>query len=155
MWFLDERLMVAICRSFAAVSSAVLVWLWCVDLSGDDAPAIEFNRHVRPILADHCFQCHGPDARQRKGDLRLDTPEAASAERPGGAVVMAGNLEKSELLRRITSTDAEERMPPPVKGEKLTAAEIATLKQWIVEGARFQKHWSLLAVQRPTWPEIQ
>src|SRR3954452_4234897 len=72
--------------------------------------AIEFNREVRPILADHCFQCHGPDAKQRKADLRLDVPEAGDPKRDGGPVVIAGQPEKSELWRRITSTDPDERM---------------------------------------------
>src|SRR3954454_20845025 len=98
----------------------------------EDRPAIEFNRDVRPILADHCFQCHGPDAKQRKADLRLDGPDAGESKREGGPVVGAGEREKSELWGRITSADPDERMPPPGKGERLSAADIATLNQWIL-----------------------
>src|SRR6187397_2285020 len=91
-----------------------------IALAAEPPHAIEFNRDVRPILADHCFQCHGPDANQRKADLRLDTADAAATNREGGPVVVAGDLAKSELWRRITSADADERMPPADKGRKLT-----------------------------------
>src|SRR5947209_18894079 len=83
--------------------------------AGKPQRGVEFNRDVRPILADHCFQCHGPDAKQRKADLRLDMPEPGYSKREGGVVVVAGQPEKSELWRRITSADPEERMPPPGK----------------------------------------
>jgi hypothetical protein len=134
-------------------SGMVLLLLFATSLvAAPPESGIEFNRDVRPILADHCFQCHGPDAKQRKADLRLDTAEAAAPDRKGGPVVIAGQPEKSELWRRITSADADERMPPPQKGTKLTAAETATLKHWIIEGAKFEKHWSLLPVRQPPLP---
>jgi len=143
----------------ATIGVAQLLGLSIVGLLGaaqlraaEPREAVEFNRDVRPILADHCFQCHGPDAKQRKADLRLDTPEAADPKREGGPIVVGGQPEKSELWRRINSTDGDERMPPPAKGDKLTAAEIATLKQWILEGGKFAKHWSLLPVRRPDLP---
>src|SRR5439155_13382157 len=134
----------------------VQLWLSCfvAAAAAQEQPAVEFNRDIRPILADHCFQCHGPDARQRKAELRLDTAEAASPQRMGGPVVVAGSLEKSEFWRRINSADADERMPPPAKGGKLSDTEIATLRQWIVEGAKFQKHWSLLPARRPALPML-
>lgn len=124
-------------------------------LAAEPPRAIEFNRDVRPILADHCFQCHGPDAKQRKAELRLDVPDAADSKRDGGPVVVAGQPEKSELWRRINSADPDERMPPPEKGGKLTAAEIATLEHWIIGGGKFEKHWSLLPVRRSMLPAIQ
>src|SRR4029434_9692240 len=74
-------------------------------------PAVEFNRDVRPILTDHCFQCHGPDEKQRKSNLRLDMSDGSSPARDGGPVVVDGHPEKSELWRRITSPDPDERMP--------------------------------------------
>ncbi len=138
-----------------AVLFCHLVLVCCLAGLAADAPqTIEFNRDVRPILADHCFACHGPDGRQRKADLRLDTPEAADPKRENGAVVVAGNLEKSELWRRINSSDLDEQMPPPGKGRRLNEAEIAILKQWITQGAKFEKHWSLLPVRRPALPEL-
>jgi mono/diheme cytochrome c family protein len=118
-------------------------------------PGVEFNRDVRPILADHCFQCHGPDARQRQAELRLDTADATAANRDGGPVIVPGQPEKSELWRRITSTDADERMPPADKGRKLTDSEIAILRQWITDGAKFERHWSLLPIERPPVPAVK
>src|SRR5438105_1520393 len=88
---------------------------------------IEFNRDVRPILADHCFACHGPDARQRKADLRLDTPETGNPQREGGPVVVARHPEKSELWRRINSTDPDEQMPPLTIGRRLNESEVSIL----------------------------
>jgi len=111
--------------------------------------SVEFNRDVRPILADHCFQCHGPDAKQRQADLRLDMADATAVNRDGGPVIVPGQPEKSDLWRRINSTDADERMPPPDRGRKLNEAEIEILQQWIKDGAKFERHWSLLPVERP------
>src|SRR5262245_57992595 len=94
-----------------------LLLLGCVAGNAAETPrTVEFNRDVRPILADHCFACHGPDSRQRKADLRLDSPQATDPKRENGPVVVAGDPEKSELWRRINSTDRDEQMPPPDKG---------------------------------------
>jgi mono/diheme cytochrome c family protein len=122
--------------------------------SAEPPRTVEFNRDVRPILSDHCFQCHGPDAKQRQADLRLDMDEKL-VQREGGAIVTGGNLARSELWRRVTSTDANEQMPPPDKGRRLTDAEIATLRQWILEGAQFERHWSLLPIRRPGQPSVE
>lgn len=132
------------------VSSAIL--LGTLASAADSANSIEFNRDVRPILSDHCFQCHGPDAAQRKGDLRLDVEPYAG--RDGAAVIVAGRPERSELWKRVNSTDPDEQMPPPTKGLKLNAAELATLRQWIESGGKFEKHWSLLPVVRPSMPQL-
>jgi mono/diheme cytochrome c family protein len=142
-------------RAVFALAQVILLLPFVGVADAESPPAIEFNRDVRPILADHCFECHGPDAKQRKADLRLDTAEAGSAERKSGPIVVAGDLAKSELWRRITSTDPDERMPPPEKGRKLTDAEIATLRQWILGGAKFEKHWSLVPVRRPSIPSLK
>jgi mono/diheme cytochrome c family protein len=117
-------------------------------------PTVEFNRDIRPILADHCFQCHGPDANQRQAELRLDIPDGAAPARDGSPVVVAGLPEKSELWRRINATDPDERMPPPDKGRQLNNAELAAIRQWILQGAQWQKHWSLLPVRRPELPAV-
>ena len=123
-------------------------------------PPLEFNRDVRPILSNRCYHCHGPDALQRKGDLRLDRPDGLEADRGGYRILAPGRPEESELLRRATSGDPAERMPPPETGHELTAAEVATLRRWISEGAAWQPHWSLVppkaveppAVARTDWP---
>jgi mono/diheme cytochrome c family protein len=130
-----------------ALTVAAAFFLGACEASGQTV--VEFNRDVRPILADHCFACHGPDARQRKADLRLDSAESADPKRENGPVVIAGDPAKSELWRRINSTDPDEQMPPPGKGRHLIDSELSILKQWITQGAKFEKHWSLLPVRRP------
>src|SRR5688572_19535596 len=88
------------------------------DEARPSAPAVEFNRDIRPILSDACFHCHGPDKAQRKADLRLDTEEGARE------VIVAGDLEASEVYHRITSRDDSERMPPPDSGRSLAPAQV-------------------------------
>jgi hypothetical protein len=115
---------------------------------------VRFNRDIRPVLSDKCFHCHGPDAATREADLRLDDPASALAERDGYRVIVPGDLEASELYRRITSTDEYERMPPVDSGRTLTAAQRALLKQWIEQGAEYQPHWSFVTPARPPLPEV-
>jgi hypothetical protein len=117
---------------------------------------VSFNRDIRPILADKCFKCHGPDARERKGKLRLDNGNDARAPAASGsAAVVPGKVDDSELYQRITSTDADQRMPPPKSGKSLSAAEIATLKTWIEQGAEYQGHWAFLPPKRPALPTVK
>src|SRR5262249_54657608 len=121
---------------------------------GDDpkATSIEFNRDIRPIFADNCYACHGPDKNQRKADLRLDMKENAVADRGGYQAIVPGLSDQSELLRRITSTDSEVRMPPSRFGKQLTARQIDRIRRWIEQGARWQDHWSRLTPKRPAVP---
>ncbi|HEY2411445.1 MAG TPA: DUF1549 domain-containing protein, partial [Pirellulaceae bacterium] len=121
--------------------------------SAQSSPTIEFNRDVRPILADHCFQCHGPDVAQRKADLRLDVEP--KPDREGGPILIPGQPDKSELFRRVKSSDPDEKMPPPGKGTAPTDNELNILQQWITSGAKFEKHWSLLPIRHPDIPLIQ
>jgi mono/diheme cytochrome c family protein len=111
--------------------------------------AIDFNRDIRPILSDTCFQCHGPDPARRKAKLHFDTEDGA---RPA---IVAGEPGASELIRRISSTDPEQRMPPPSSGKALTAPQVALLTRWVEEGAKWQKHWSLIAPVRPALPAVK
>src|SRR5262245_52839659 len=78
---------------------------------------VGFNRQVRPLLTEMCFRCHGPDVRQRKADLRLDTEAGAKTKRDGEPAIVPGKPDDSELLRRVTSEDDAERMPPPGAGK--------------------------------------
>jgi mono/diheme cytochrome c family protein len=120
------------------------------------AKPIDFDREIRPILSDKCFKCHGPDARERKGGLRLDTPEGTFGEaESGGRAVVPGNLEESELYWRITSDDDLDRMPPPKSGKTLKAEEIGKLKAWIEQGAPYQRHWAFVAPVRPALPKVR
>jgi hypothetical protein len=115
---------------------------------------LTFNQHIRPILADNCFACHGVDAAHRKGKLRLDTFEGASAARADGSpAIVPGSLEKSELWQRIVSDHDDEVMPPPESHKKpLTAAQRDLLKRWIEQGAAYQNHWAYEPVARPEVP---
>jgi hypothetical protein len=114
-------------------------------------PSIEYNRDVRPILSEHCFACHGPDSASRKADLRLDRREAAiEAE-----VILPGNAEESELVRRIFSTERDEVMPPPKSKKELKPEQKEILKRWVASGAEYQPHWSLIAPKRPVPPAVK
>jgi hypothetical protein len=127
--------------------------LACVLLSAGHARSapVDFNRDVRPILSGQCFACHGPDEKARKAKLRLDVREDAVK---AGAVV-PGKPDESELLKRIATTDADLQMPPPAsKKPALTAAQVATLKQWIAEGAAYSDHWSFGKLTRPEVPKL-
>jgi mono/diheme cytochrome c family protein len=118
--------------------------------------AVEFNRDVRPILADKCFICHGPDAASKKVPFRLDREEFAFAALAGGRhAIVAGKPAESELIRRITSTNKGLRMPPAYSGLQLSDAETAMLQAWIQQGAPWEKHWSFIPPQRPTLPVVR
>jgi hypothetical protein len=108
--------------------------------------AVSFNRDIRPILAEHCYQCHGPDAAKRKASLRLD--------HEGAKVIVPGKPDESVLVRRITSKDPEERMPPPAAARDLSAAQIETLKRWVADGAKWEKHWAFIPPARPDLPLV-
>jgi len=115
---------------------------------------IDFRRDVRPILSNHCFQCHGPDAAHREAGLRLDLRSGVLGEDGQGAVVVPGRPEASELFSRITTHDATLRMPPADAGKPLSDQQIATIRRWIEEGAVWQEHWSYTPVVRPAVPAI-
>ncbi len=113
---------------------------------------ISYDRQIRPILSKNCFQCHGPDDEARKAKLRLDTTENVFADREGHAVIVPGKADQSELLKRITHTDPDERMP--AKGDALPPEHVALLRQWINEGASYAAHWSFETPQRPVVPGV-
>lgn len=117
--------------------------------------AVEFNRDVRPILSDKCFGCHGPDAKTKNIPLRLDIEDQAKADLGKRFAILPGQPEASEIIKRITSEQKFKKMPPPSTGHAVSEAELATLKQWIAEGAKWQKHWSFLPVTKPTVPVNQ
>ena len=115
--------------------------------------AVEFNRDIRPILSENCLHCHGPDRAKRKAKLRLDVEDGAKADLGDGRrAIVAGNPDESEALARITTDDPDEKMPPPASGRNLTASQVELLRKWIEAGAPWQKHWSLIAPERPSVP---
>src|SRR5688500_16319190 len=120
------------------------------------AASIQFNRDVRPILSEYCFQCHGPDSNHRKAGLRLDVKEDAfKILKSGEHAFVAGDLDKSAVIQRITTTDEDDHMPPAKSGKKLSAAQIETLKQWDKEGANWQGHWAYQKIEKPTPPDVK
>ncbi|MBK8502138.1 MAG: DUF1549 domain-containing protein [Saprospiraceae bacterium] len=121
---------------------------------------VDFNFHVKPILSDRCFKCHGPDAQQRKGDLRLDVSEDAfkpSTNLTSSAryIIDPGNLNGSEMALRILSHDLEYMMPTPESNLVLDDREKAILLRWIEQGAAYKLHWSFSPPQLPTIPEVK
>ena len=126
--------------------------------AGPDDPAtstpVDFQRDIRPVLARHCYRCHGPDAAKRQADLRLDSHAAATADLGGRRAVTPTHPEESELLTRVHSADESLRMPPSSAGPPLSAAEIERLERWIREGAPYAPHWLFAPLQRPAVPAV-
>lgn len=117
---------------------------------------IEFNRDVRPILSGKCFHCHGQDPESRKARLRLDSFAEATKERNNGLRAIApGDLEESELVWRVLSTDSEEVMPPPSANHPLTSREVEILKRWIAQGAKYHDHWAFVRPENVSPPDKQ
>ncbi len=118
------------------------------------APKVDFNKEVRSILSDRCFSCHGPDEANRKVGLRLDTEEGAKKARGKHIPVIPGDPANSEIIKRIAAEKPGLRMPPVASGRKaLTEKEIATIKQWIAQGADWQSHWAFVPPQSPAIPK--
>jgi hypothetical protein len=116
---------------------------------------VNYSRDIRPILSNSCYKCHGPDERQRKAGLRLDTKEGAFAKLESGeAAIVPGSSAKSEILRRLLSHDSDVKMPPPDSGKAITVEQIELIKQWINEGAQFHPHWSFVPPRHLPAPSI-
>ncbi|MEN8774932.1 MAG: PSD1 and planctomycete cytochrome C domain-containing protein, partial [Akkermansiaceae bacterium] len=115
---------------------------------------IGFNSHIRPLLSDHCFACHGFDPSSREADLRLDTPEGAFADRKSGAGIIPGEPDKSLIWKRIISNDPDDVMPPADHLLKLDTEEKKLIHRWIKEGAKYEEHWTFLPVKKPPVPNI-
>jgi hypothetical protein len=135
---------------FYLALAAGLAGPWCAVAA--DAPQIQFNRDIRPILSQNCFACHGPDENVREADLRLDIKEGLFGAVSEGVAVAPGKTDASILLARVKSSDPDLRMPPVDSGKKLTAEQIQTLEQWIASGAEWQGHWAYISLSRPEVP---
>ena len=119
------------------------------------APPVDFQRNVQPILTEHCTLCHGVDAEVRKAGLRIDVRTAALAGGESGiAAIVPGRPDESEMIRRITALDADTVMPPKDHNKPLSQAQIATLKQWIAEGAKYESHWAFAAPTKSVLPGV-
>ncbi len=119
--------------------------------------SVDFNLHIRPILSDRCFKCHGPDANQRKSNLRLDIREGALAalkDNPSAHVIVPGSADESEVYLRISARDTSFLMPPPSSNLKLNEDEIEIIKKWINQGATYKKHWAFIPPGMPAIPQV-
>jgi hypothetical protein len=134
------------------------------DVSGKTQPpwkfatrkAVDFARDIRPILSDNCFTCHGPDDKERKAKLRLDTRAGLFGElRGGGHAVVPGNPAQSELIHRLLAKDPHERMPPPKASKRPSKQHIELLWQWIEQGAHWSQHWAFAPSKRPALPKVK
>ena len=117
------------------------------------AKPVEFAREIRPILSDTCFKCHGVDAAKRKGGLRLDQKEEWFHPREEGTLVVPGKPQESLVFTRITHSDPDDQMPPREEVRQLTPLEISKIRDWILQGANWQPHWSLVPLRRPALPK--
>jgi hypothetical protein len=119
---------------------------------------VDFNFHIRPILSDRCFKCHGPDVNQRKADLRLDTEPGlykALKENPEAHVIVHGKSKESELYRRLVSEDTAQVMPPPYSNLTVTDHEKKLIRKWIDQGAKYQKHWAFIPPVSHELPDVE
>jgi len=103
---------------------------------------ISFSRQIRPILSENCIACHGPDDKARKAKLRLDEEASAKSNREGDIAIVPGKPELSSIIQRIESKDPDDVMPPPKQHKVISPEQVALLKTWIRQGARWGKHWS-------------
>lgn len=116
---------------------------------------VEFNRHIRPILSDNCFLCHGPDRNMRESGLRLDVRAEAIADRGADQAIVPGNPSMSALIRRIRTEDSADRMPPLESNRHLSDREIRVLERWIEQGAPYEAHWAYIKPQARPLPSVQ
>ena len=120
-----------------------------------EPPPINFSKDIHPILSENCFACHGPDEQARKGKFRLDTKEGAYKKHKDATPIVPGRPDDSEVIRRLLTTDPDDRMPPPDSGKKVTPAQIELLKRWIAQGADYSLHWSFKPVVEPAVPALK
>lgn len=142
-----KRSLIIVCACMAAATFVG------TGLAQDESQStVKFNRDVKPILAKKCFSCHGPA--DQEGSLRLDEREVATGEADSGEIaIVPGSPEESELIRRITSHDEFEKMPP--EGDAVSAEDVEVLKTWIREGAKYQGHWAFEPLTHPTAPKVK
>jgi hypothetical protein len=141
------------CRQSCTLPVLIALPLWLLGLNPFvHADEVSFNRDVLPILAENCFSCHGFDKHGRQADLRLDTFDGATHARETGAAIVVGEPDKSAIIERVESNDADLVMPPPQTGKSLSKEQQLVLRRWITSGAQYDKHWSFNPAVRPEVP---
>lgn len=133
----------------------VLLSLWAASDLQAAAQSVQFNRDIRPIFADNCYTCHGPDNNRRKAKLRLDTKDGLFSPLDSDYPVVPGKPDKSQVYLRITSTDPDDRMPKSKTGQTLSPHQIDLIKRWIEEGAKWEGHWAYTLPVRPQVPTVK
>ena len=134
--------------SFSCAMLLLAMAVVCPLRAGNIPDKVDFNYHIKPLLSDRCYACHGPDEKARKAKLRLDQKdEAFKALKDGGFVIKPGNPDQSEVIRRITTSDPDDHMPPPKSNLSLSADEIELLRRWVQQGAEWSKHWSFIPLR--------
>jgi hypothetical protein len=136
-------------NKFTVCLATMMAFVTCAASAED----LSFNRDIRPLLAENCFQCHGPDPGPREAELRFDIREIAVATRDGSAAIVPGDADASGLIVRVNSQDPDLRMPPAETGKRLTVEQIEQLRRWIDSGANYQRHWAFEPVRVHPLPE--
>ncbi len=129
----------------------------CAATESNAEPDVDFGQQIRPLLSDRCFHCHGPDEENLESGLRLDQQSSAHGEADSGErAIVPGDPEASELIRRLTTTDDDERMPPAESHKpRLLAEEIALVRRWIWQGGTYAKHWAFVPPRQAPLPQVQ
>jgi hypothetical protein len=136
------------------MASLLILWGGAGGSFAADAP-VRFNRDIRPIFSDNCYACHGPDKDKRKAHLRLDTRDGLFTAIESTYPIVPGNLEKSEVFRRITTHDPDDVMPKSKTSKKLSSQQIDLIKRWIEQGAKWEGHWAYTPPARPPVPAVK
>ncbi len=124
-------------------------------LGASAAGQVDYSRDILPILSDKCYHCHGPDEKAREAKLRLDQKDGAFRVKDGVAIIAPGNTARSELIRRITTTDPDDVMPPPKSNRTLTPSQIDLLKRWVDQGAHWGAHWAFVPAAKQEPPKTK
>ncbi|MDE3167437.1 MAG: DUF1549 domain-containing protein, partial [Acidobacteriota bacterium] len=132
----------------------VLLLLLALPAAWAESP-VNFEREVRPLLSEKCFQCHGPDSGTRMAGLRLDLKDGAFAARKNGTPIVPGKPEASLVYQRVSAPDVNRRMPPPYAHKTLDAPQVELLKRWIAQGAPWQEHWAFRAPVKSAPPAVR
>lgn len=151
-----RKILVLFCGFVAMVLLAVSCFNRKREKGIASAGKVDFNYHIRPIISDRCFKCHGPDAKNRKANLRLDIEAnayAALKKNPQMHAIVPGKPEQSEVVKRIFSSDPQYMMPPPESNLFLNDVEKSVIRKWIAQGAKYKKHWAFLLPEKVPLPD--
>ncbi len=139
---------------FAVCFALVLNFLGTARAAPARGKTVDFNRDIRPILSENCYQCHGPDENKRKAKLRLDIPEGAYKDLGGYQAIKPKDARASAMWKRVSTKNPDDLMPQGESGKKLKPEQIALLRHWIDQGAKYQGHWSFVPPSQPALPTV-